>query len=161
MIAAGRKNILFMTDSRSYSATKKLRGYLDAVAETRVPGGGDRIVYVKNDIAFVRDFLREADLPPFDAVVSTEDGIAIGAVKYAAAEGIRVPEDLFVAGYNNYPIALACEPELTSIDNHMDQICRHTADRILSRLKNGNDPGMPHKVVVPYSIIERKTTAFR
>lgn len=160
MIAAGREKILFMTDSKSYSATKKLQGYLDAVKETRLPGGEDRIVYVKNDIAFVRDFLREADLPPFDAVISTEDGIAIGAVKYAAAEGLRVPEDLFISGYNNYPIALACEPELTSIDNHMDQICRHTADRILARLK-GTDQYMPHKVVAPYSIIERKTTAFR
>ena len=161
MIAAGRKQILFLTDSKSYSARKKLRGYLDAVERAQVPGGEDRIVYVKNDIAFVRDFLREADLPPFDAVVSTEDGIAIGAVKYAAAAGIRIPEDLFVAGYNNYPIALACEPELTSIDNHMDQICRHTADRILARLKGGRTEGMPHKIVVPYSIIERKTTAFR
>ena len=161
MIAAGRKTILFMTDSKSYSARKKLRGYLDAAAEAQIPGGEDRVVYVKNDIAFVRDFLRQADLPSFDAVVATEDGIAIGAVKYAAAEGLRIPEDLFVSGYNNYPIALACEPELTSIDNHMDQICRHTADRILARLKGGRTEDMPHKIVVPYSIIERKTTAFR
>lgn len=161
MIAAGRKQILFLTDSKSYSARKKLRGYLDAVEETRIPGGEDRIVYVKNDIAFVRDFLNEADLPPFDAVVSTEDGIAIGAVKYAAAAGIRIPDDLFVSGYNNYPIALACEPELTSIDNHMDQICRHTADRILACLKGTWPADMSHKIVVPYSIIERKTTAFR
>ena len=161
MAAAGKRQILFLTDSKSYSATKKLRGYLDAAAEAQISGGEDRVFYVKNDIAFVRDYLRETDLPPFDAVISTEDGIAIGAVKYAAAEGIRIPEDLFVSGYNNYPISLACEPELTSIDNHMDQICRHTADRILARIRGGAGLDIPSKIVVPYSIIERKTTAFR
>lgn len=161
MMAAGRKQFLFMTDSRSYSARKKLRGFLDAMGEAHLPAGEDRVIYVKNDIAFVRDFLRETKLPAFDAVVATEDVMAIGAVKYAASAGLRIPEDLFVAGYNNYPVALACEPELTSIDNHMDQICRHTADRILACLKGNGAADMPHKIVVPYSIIERKTTAFR
>ena len=37
----------------------------------------------------------------FDSVLATEDGIAIGAVKYAKIKGLAIPEELAVVGYNN------------------------------------------------------------
>ena len=155
-----KRDLLFLTDSRSYSANKKKSGFLDAVAAEGLSVGEDRILYVKKDIGAVRELLKSEDLPPFNGIISTEDLIAIGAVKYATDVGRSVPEDLSVTGYNNYPLALACEPELTSIDNHMDQICFATVERILACLQENGDQRPARKRVIPYSIIERKTTDF-
>ena len=160
MIDSGRRDLLFMTDSRSYSANKKKKGFLDAAAARGLPIGEDRVFYVENDIAAVREYLKREDLPYFNGLIATEDGIAIGAVKYALDMGRSVPGDLSVTGYNNYPISLACEPELTSIDCHMDQICSVTVQGILACLQENRAQKPPHERVIPYSIIERKTTDF-
>ena len=37
----------------------------------------------------------------FDSVVATDDGLAIGALKYANVKGLKVPDDIEIAGYNN------------------------------------------------------------
>ena len=77
-----------------------------------------------------------------------------------ADTGKKVPEDLSVVGYNNSTLSLACEPELTSIDNHLDEICSHTVDRILQYLQNPEEVELVHKITVPYAVIERRTTRF-
>ena len=65
-----------------------------------------------------------------------------------------------MVGYNNSTLSLACEPELTSIDNHLDEICSHTVDRILQYLQNPEEVELVHKITVPYAVIERSTTRF-
>ena len=160
LIASGHRSIIFATDSRSYSANKKLKGYLDGLSEAGIPFREDMLLYVEKSIEYVREYLKGDSIPPFDALIATEDEIAIGALKYAADTGKKVPEDLSVVGYNNSTLSLACEPELTSIDNHLDEICSHTVDRILQYLQNPEEVELVHKITVPYAVIERSTTRF-
>ena len=160
LIASGHRSIIFATDSRSYSANKKLKGYLDGLSEAGIPFREDMLLYVEKSIEYVREYLKGDSILPFDALIATEDEIAIGALKYAADTGKKVPEDLSVVGYNNSTLSLACEPELTSIDNHLDEICSHTVDRILQYLQNPEEVELVHKITVPYAVIERSTTRF-
>ena len=53
----------------------------------------------------------------FHGVIASEDPLAIGAMKYARRQGLCVPEDLSVIGYNNSMLTTCCTPELTSVDN--------------------------------------------
>lgn len=64
----------------------------------------------KFSIHAVRDCLMELERDglQFDAVLASEDVLAVGAMKYAQAVGRRVPENLSVVGYNNSN--LACVP---------------------------------------------------
>ncbi|MCR5294612.1 MAG: LacI family transcriptional regulator [Lachnospiraceae bacterium] len=156
LIACGCKDILFMTDSRSYSANKKRSGYEEAMQKTGLPLRQELIRFVRNDIGFVREYLHR-EKPVFDAVVATEDGIAIGVLKYAADLGIRVPEELQIVGYNDSRMALACEPELSSIDNGLKMMCIETVRRLMDILQGRR---ADKKTVVPCQIIERGTTRF-
>ena len=160
LIASGHRAIAFATDSRSYSANKKLEGYVEGLAQAGIPFRQDMVFYVEKSIRYVREYLKGDSVPPFDALIATEDEIAIGALKYAADIGKKVPEDLSVVGYNNSTLSLACEPELTSIDNHMEEICSHTVDRILQSLQSPEEAELVHELTVPYAVIERSTTRF-
>ena len=159
LLKSGKKNILFLTDSRSYSANKKRSGYEEAFAEAGMPLREAMEVFVKNDIREVREYLKRVR-PEFDAAVATEDVIAIGVMKYANDIGLKVPEDLPVVGYNNSRMALACEPELSSIDNGLREMCLSTVKRLMNLLEENGSGKAEKKVVIPCALVERGSTAF-
>lgn len=94
----------------------------------------------------------------FDAVLAANDSIAVGAVKYACARGLRIPEDLVIVGYNNSPFAECCEPELSSIDNGLKEICEKTVQRLMRVLDGDQD--VEKDVTVPCRLVRRNTTDF-
>ena len=48
------------------------------------------------------------------------------------------PEDLSIIGYNNSMLTRICQPELTSIDNHLETLCEHMITILLGIL-NGEE----------------------
>ena len=116
LIESGRERILFLYDSNSYSATEKKQGYEDALLDSGLAIEEELELFLPNNIAEVRDYLLEKETLEFDAVVATDDGMAVGAVKYARRKGLTIPEQVNIIGYNNSEYAVCCEPELTSID---------------------------------------------
>ena len=159
LIKNGRKKIMFISDSHSYSDNKKLEGYETALKEAKIPVRGELKMYVQNEIHYVRDMLLQYKNLSFDAVVATDDAIAVGALKYAAAKGLSVPGDISVAGYNNSSMAIASEPELTSVDNHVEQVCFDTVERLLKVIHDEAKEVKP-RVMVPCHIVKRNTTDF-
>ncbi len=139
LISHGRRNILFMTNSGSYSSLQKLQGYKEGLIRHGIPVSEERILFPGDRIHAVRDYLLNTPLPAFDAVICTEDFLAVGAVKYAHARGIRIPEDLEIIGYNNSSLAISCEPELTSIDSRVEKLCTNTVKFLIRRLET-TDP---------------------
>ncbi len=101
LIQTGKEDILFLSDSHSYSANQKLKGYQQALRDAGMPVNEKLCVYVENRIDRVRDLLLSRNDLMFDAVFATEDGLAIGALKYAKKRSLSVPRDISIIGYNN------------------------------------------------------------
>jgi DNA-binding LacI/PurR family transcriptional regulator len=53
---------------------------------------------------------------PFTAIVAGTDHMALGAMRALREHGLRIPEDVSVAGYDNAELSLYTEPPLTTID---------------------------------------------
>ncbi|MBQ7305835.1 MAG: substrate-binding domain-containing protein, partial [Clostridia bacterium] len=105
----------------------------------------------------VRDHLLELDKKgvAFDAVLASEDSLAIGAMKYARAAGKRIPEEMSVVGYNNSNFCLFTEPELTSVDNKLKAICDHIVETMMGVLEGKE---MPQKTVFTGEVVLRQST---
>lgn len=157
-IRRGKKRILFLCDSRSFSARQKLAGYEAALADAGYPVHGELKFYTKNDIEYAKNMLLEYRNLQFDSVLATEDGLAVAALKYARIKGLTVPEDLSVAGYNDSNLALCCEPELTSVDSKIEVQCKITVDNILAILEQQEE--IQKKIKVPCEIVRRCSTDF-
>ena len=158
LIESGRKQILFLTDSRSYSARKKMEGYEAALKSHGLPVKGELKVYTKNQVHYVRDILLSRRDLEFDSVLATDDGLAVGAVKYAHARRKKMPEELSVIGYNNSELSVCCEPELTTIDNTGEKLCNITIDNMMKLL--GGQKDIPKEVPVDCCLVKRCTTDF-
>ncbi len=160
LIDKGRRNILYLYNSRSYSGMRKLDGYKSALARASIPFSKDLCQMVTIEREDIQGFVNYIDTLyknglKFDAVVASEDILAVAALKFARREGIRVPEDLSVIGYNNSILATMSEPELTSVDNKLEAMCKQLVDTLLGVLKGQE---MPLKSEYAGELVIRSTT---
>jgi LacI family transcriptional regulator/LacI family asc operon transcriptional repressor len=156
---SGCKNILYLYNSKSYSGKKKLSGFKSAMNLDKSVSeeNYEYIKFFNGNIKEIIDYLtslRNNGLE-FDGIVTADDNLAIGALKYAKENNIKVPNELSIIGFNNSIVAECSEPELTSIDNKLEAVCYNC----ISTLMNIFD-GMhaPLKTVFSAEIIYRGTT---
>ena len=160
LLDSGCKRVLYLYHSSNNSGQRKLAGCRDALAAHNLPVDETlmrRFDADKFSIHAVRDCLMELEREglQFDAVLASEDVLAVGAMKYAQAVGRRVPENLSVVGYNNSNLCLCTEPELTSVDNRLPAICERIVETMLGVLEGRE---MPEKTVFTAEIIQRGST---
>lgn len=161
LVQTGRKRILYLYHSQNYSGRKKLAGYRAGLESLRMPVDEALIRFFSEDkmsVTQVRDYLLSLHQEglAFDAVLSSEDTLGIGAVKYARALGLSIPGDLSVIGYNNSALCLCSDPELTSVDNKLQPICEQCVSTLLGVLSGGKD--LPQKTVFTGELIRRGST---
>lgn len=160
MIESGVKDILYFYNSTSYSGKKKLAGYRAAMEEAGLLKSGNLMQFYMGsheDIHAMSDHLMKIKNKGlfFNGVIAADDNLAMGAMKYALAAGLRVPDELSIIGYNNSLLTTCCNPELTSIDNKLETLCQHLITTLMGLL-SGNE--MPKKTVFSGEIIRRGTT---
>ena len=91
----------------------------------------------------------------FDAILCADDSLASSALKYAKIAKRSIPKDLAVIGYNNSILTITCEPELTSVDNHLEDQCNQLVKSCIQVLSGTETP---RKVIFSGELVERSTT---
>ncbi|MBR4207886.1 MAG: LacI family DNA-binding transcriptional regulator [Lachnospiraceae bacterium] len=157
MIDSGCRQLLFITDSESYSANQKKAGFTKALRDGGISIRDEFFLHLPNSIVDVKGYLSMHSFE-FDGCFATEDAMAIGVLKYAASRRLKVPEDISIVGYNNTEFCVASTPELTSVDNRLRQMCEDTVDRLIAVL-SGNKT-VPRRTSVACTVIRRGTTMF-
>lgn len=95
--------------------------------------------------------------PEITAVFATSDLMAMGVMAGLKDEGLEVPGQVSVIGFDDIPVARMCTPPLTTINQ--DAIARGimAADRLLTAIENPEDGLPPERSIMPLSLIERHT----
>jgi len=66
------------------------------------------------------------------AILSVNDVMAVGALRELRENGLRVPQDLSVSGFDNIDLAQFCYPALTTVHIPRDQIGKTICDVLIS-----------------------------
>ena len=159
LIHSGHSRILYLYTSVSYSGVNKMEGYKAALKENRIPVEDSMIHQCSKSFENSRDLLlslKEEGLK-FDAVLASDDSLAVGAVKYAHTAGISMPEELSIIGYNNSLLARCTDPEITSIDSKVEALCTTTVNTLMGVFSGAN---VPNRTTIASALIKRKTTNF-
>lgn len=160
LLDTGCRRILYLYHSQNYSGRKKLAGYRAGLESRGIAADESLIRFYSEDklgVMQVRDYLYALYQKGlrFDAVLSSEDILSMGAVKFARSVGLKIPEELSVIGYNNSHLCLCSDPEMTSVDNKLQTICQQCVTTMLGVLE-GRD--MPQKTVFTGELIKRGST---
>lgn len=121
LIRLGRKRIAYVSsdlpEKSLYFVRERELGYRLALAENGMPVNDERTFYVESSIeggtAAAHRILNMPQIP--DAVFCATDYIAIGCMNTLIAEGIKVPEQIAVAGFDDMDIAEMNNPSLTTV----------------------------------------------
>lgn len=157
LIKSGHKNIVYLYTSTSQSGLKKLSGYKKALELNHIELRTEFMQLCHKDILRAKEYLGtlfDKNIA-FDAVVTSDDSLAVGALKFAYENHISVPEKLSIVGYNNSILARCTEPELTSIDSKVEALCFATINTLMGVFA-GND--VPTNAHISAELVKRGTT---
>lgn len=159
LIRSGRKRILYLYSSHSYSGMNKLQGYKDALAACQIPADEALIRQCAKDITAAQELCEKlrGDGLMFDAVLASDDSLAVGAVKFAHDLGLSIPDQFSVIGYNNSILARCSYPELTSIDSKVEALCITTVNTLMGVFGGAN---VPSRTTISADLMKRGTTNF-
>ncbi|MFZ6029202.1 MAG: LacI family DNA-binding transcriptional regulator [Chloroflexota bacterium] len=90
------------------------------------------------------------------AVFAGNNFIAVGALKAVREAGFSVPEDISMACFDDLPVYLIVEPFWTVAAQPAYELGQRAARRLIERLSEPAEE--PREIVLPVSIIERKST---
>ena len=107
---------------------KRYQAYCDTLEKYNIPYREERVHYGDFSIAGGRaagqKFLKDGNRP--EAVVCGNDDMAMGFIEYLEEEGIRVPEDIKVTGFDDAEFSQISTPPLTTVNKNQWE-CGHRA----------------------------------
>lgn len=94
---------------------------------------------------------------PFTAIFAYNDISAIGAIRALQENGLRVPQDVSVLGFDDIPGAAFHTPSLTTVRqplNRMGEVAAHT---LLDRIEGNKE--YPSEIAIEPELVVRESTA--
>ncbi len=139
MIKKGRKVIAFITGSSHINVfNDRIRGYKNALKKYNLPV--DENLVVESGFEIITGAKSAKKLMSYqtkpDGILAVNDRVAMGAIKFLKRNGYRIPEDISVIGFDNDPVGLAVEPELTTCNQPIDELARTSLDAIIGQIEN-------------------------
>ena len=118
IVSLGRRDVAIIKGApRNYDAEERLRGYRAALRAARIERRPEW--EVAGDFTEIGGYRAAGQLlrlrPRPTAIFAANDSMAIGALSALREAGVRVPEDVAVAGFDDIPIARYMSPPLSSV----------------------------------------------
>lgn len=139
------EELLYIYNAHSNSGKRKIQGLKKACKKAGVTISEDRIRYYNGyheDIPAVAKMLKQIweEGISFSGILCSDDSLAMGALRFAWENGLRIPEDLQVIGYGDSMLVNCCNPGLTSVDTREEVMCRQLVDTLLQVLEGEERP---------------------
>lgn len=136
MISRGCKQVIYLGARQDERTIIRLHGYEEAM---KVAGltPGSVMTPISSSYSLGAQLLRQARsrYPDMDGVFCTNDDLAIGAVFECQRKGIKVPQQLAIAGFHGHDVGQAMTPKLASILTPRDEMGRQAARLLLRKIQ--------------------------
>src|SRR3954469_18319514 len=154
LISQGHRDIWFFGDLSMPWYSRCARGYRNAMSQagfvprcSEIHAGDQELGYLA-----MRSILSRRE--PVTAVFAGSDQIARGVYEALRQSGLRIPDDISVAGFNDTEAALM-DPPLTSVREFPEELGKHLAEFVLNRVQSPDRD--PQHLVIPTRIVLRRS----
>ena len=160
LISLGHRRIAIIKGSpRNYDAAERLRGYRLALREHGIKidpklereGGFTE----QGGYAAATSLLQLPDRPT--AIFAANDSMAIGVLSALRESGVRVPEDIAVAGFDDIPLARFMDPPLSSVHVPICELGANAVEMLLHGITHQNDHDRKRRRVSTHLVIRRSS----
>ena len=156
LAAQGAQRIAFIGGpADNHEARERLRGYREGL-----PAGATPLVFEGD---FSEDAGREAGkrlavlpLRP-EAVFAANDMMALGCLGALVEAGLRVPEDVLLAGFDDIPIARYVTPQLTTVRVGIAELGRRALEGLAAAIDQAAQAPERHETIPTELVIRRSS----
>jgi len=161
LIEQGCSRIAHFKGNQSLEIFKnRLQGYKQALLDSGIEFNEDYVIQTKSDVDAGKnavDVLMKLKKLP-DAIFSSSDFAALGAIQQLKKEGKRIPEDICVVGFGNEPFTDFMELPMSTVDQVPLEMGRMTAKVFLEHVNNIGKIKIENKVVLTSELNIRKSS---
>lgn len=93
----------------------------------------------------------------YTALFFSSDYYAAEGIQFLHDEGIRVPEELSVVGFDNNSYATLIRPALTTVAQDVREKGWQAVDMLMKLIENGGEEGVKTQTKLPIRIVERES----
>ncbi len=154
----GRRKIAFIRGLEvSQDAEERYQAYIETLKQYHIPV--DSSLVISGDFrrysgtAAIKQLIATHHIG-FDALVSANDNMAIGAMQALQAQGIHIPEDVLVAGFDDIEETRAITPSLTTVRAPWHLLGSKSVDLLLSKLANDI---LPDQILLETELVCRQS----
>jgi len=162
LLDLGRTSIAYLgrREQRSPEHAERYAGYKRALQEARIEPSNALRVAADNSEKMGYEAVQQllAGEESFDAIFAVTDLIAIGAMRALAENGIRVPDDVSVVGFDDMPLAAHVSPSLTTVQQNAQMAAEGLVEGIVGLIK---DQSVKSKLMAPRLVIRESCGAAR
>ncbi|WP_329165955.1 LacI family transcriptional regulator [Streptomyces sp. NBC_01267] len=159
LLSLGHRRIGYVAGPAERTTTRdRLDGHRVAMARAGLGDGQDGLTVHgpydrRSGYDATRELLRRE--PGLTAVVAANDTVALGACAAVRDQGLRIPEDISVAGFDDLPFSVDAMPALTTV-----RLPLHAAGARAGRLAMGREAAPEGGIsVLPGELMARASTA--
>ena len=151
----GRRRIGMIYKNQSRSDKHNFAGFLDGMVACALDDVR-RIEVVEKSIESGKQATLEmlSHWSNTDAIIYSSDTLAVGGAHILNRKHIAIPEQIMLIGFNNSASACDCYPQLSSIDNNINEAGKAAAQLMLQMI-NREDV---EDVLVPGNLVIREST---
>ena len=159
LIGLGHERIVALTGPRALStAADRVAGYAHALEESGLKSAVSACYgEYTSDSGYRMAMEALARSPRPTALFAANNFIAVGALRALRSLGLRVPEDVSVVAFDDFPEDILIEPILTVVTQPAYDIGRRAMSLLFDRL-SGRAAAAPQEIILPTQLIVRKSS---
>lgn len=142
--------------------SERLRGYKRALLDHNIPFD-EKMIYISNlseqaGTEAADYILKMKPVKRPDAVFGANDTAAVHCMMKLKATGIKIPDDIAFAGFNNDPISKVIEPNLTTVNYSGYQVGEVAVMNLIAHLKGISSIKTTNTIVLRSDLIVRESS---
>jgi LacI family transcriptional regulator len=161
LLDLGHRRIGFIGgDPELASAEERMAGYCDALAEAGIAFDSALVAAgnfrYSGGLQAAQKLLDLAERPT--AIVAANDFSAIGAIEAIRGQGLSIPEDISIIGFDDIPQAKWLRPALTTVRQPLVEMGHRATQLLLRMLASDEDaPALVEHVLLDTELIIRES----
>ena len=162
LIKTGCKRIGHIAGSQKTTIFKdRLEGYKAALKKFKIPVD-ERLIMYTNDLSYeegvlsAKKYLQLPELP--DGIFCANDYTAVSVIQVFRKKEIKIPQQVAIVGFSNYPISRIIEPNLTTINDRAFQMGEASTKLLIRRIEESNDIIDSEIITLKTELIIREST---
>jgi len=161
LVQQGCKNIMHVTASQLQNVyADRYKGYRQALAKHGLPFVEGMVAITnlsgQDGVEIAEKIMKMAVKP--DGIFFANDTCAVNCMVTLKKNGIRIPQDVAIAGFNNDPVTCLAEPNLTTVDYNGFAMGKLVARMLINHLNHKSSWQDMESVILKSNLIVRASS---